>query len=32
MTAAVVFLLFALAVLLVGLVAGWRAWNGDYDG
>jgi len=28
---AVVFLLFALAVLLVGLVAGWRAWNGDYD-
>jgi len=31
MTAAVVFLLFALAVLLVGLVAGWRAWHGDYD-
>jgi hypothetical protein len=29
---AVVFLLFALAVLLVGLVAGWRAWHGDWDG
>jgi hypothetical protein len=28
---AVVFLLFALAVLLVGLVAGWRAWHGDLD-
>jgi hypothetical protein len=28
---AVVFLLLALAVLLVGLVAGWRAWNGDWD-
>jgi hypothetical protein len=28
---AVVFLLLALAVLLVGLVAGWRTWKGDLD-
>ena len=28
---AVVFLLFALAVLLVGMVAIWRVWMGDHD-
>jgi hypothetical protein len=31
MIASVVFLLFALAVLLVGMVAIWRTWNGDWD-
>jgi hypothetical protein len=29
---AAVFLLLALAVLLVGMVAIWRVWHGDYDG
>jgi hypothetical protein len=29
---AVVFLLFALAVLIVGMVAIWRTWHGDFDG
>jgi hypothetical protein len=28
---AVVFLLLAAAVLLVGMVAIWRTWNGDWD-
>jgi hypothetical protein len=28
---AVVFLLFALAALLVGMVAIWRVWSGDFD-
>jgi hypothetical protein len=28
---AAVFLLLALAVLLVGMVAIWRVWSGDHD-
>jgi hypothetical protein len=28
---AIVFLLFALAALLVGMVAIWRVWSGDFD-
>jgi hypothetical protein len=28
----IVFLLLMLAVLLVGLVAIWRTWTGDFDG
>jgi hypothetical protein len=27
----VVFLLLLLVVLLVGMVAIWRTWNGDFD-
>ena len=28
----IVFLLLMLAVLIVGMVAIWRTWHGDYDG
>jgi len=28
----IVFLLLMLAVLIVGMVAIWRVWNGDLDG
>jgi hypothetical protein len=28
----IVFLLLMLAVLVVGMVAIWRVWHGDFDG